>query len=64
MDNLISFKYLCAFVVSAGGYILYALACRAGRDPREPPDAETKIPLFGHVIGIMQRKFRYYAELR
>ena len=34
------------------------------QDPREPPLVPSKIPLFGHLIGLVQRKNEYYVDLR
>ena len=34
------------------------------RDPREPPQAPTSIPLVGHLMGLMRSKFNYYVQLR
>lgn len=33
-------------------------------DPREPPLAPQSVPIIGHMIGLSQRKFDYYVDLR
>lgn len=32
-------------------------------DPSEPPILPAKIPVIGHVIGMMKKKADYYVEL-
>ena len=33
-------------------------------DPREPPRVRSKIPLIGHVIGLMRHGPTYYKQMR
>lgn len=35
----------------------------AKHDPKEPPLLPPKIPLVGHVIGLMRQKVYYYLDL-
>ncbi|PVH95591.1 putative cytochrome P450 [Periconia macrospinosa] len=34
-----------------------------GHDPREPPLAPSSLPIVGHMVGLMNRKFNFYADL-
>lgn len=46
--------------------IPYAVArfLEARLDPKEPPTLPQKFPVIGHVIGMIQKKARYYVQLR
>lgn len=33
-------------------------------DPKEPPVLPQKIPLFGHILGILQHGLKYYTIIR
>ncbi|KAL2045337.1 hypothetical protein N7G274_002420 [Stereocaulon virgatum] len=59
--NAILFLVLLILIV-----ISYAISgiVEARHDAREPPALPSKIPLIGHVIGLLQKKARYYAQLR
>lgn len=35
-----------------------------GDDPREPPRVSSKIPLIGHVVGLMRHGPTYYRRTR
>ena len=61
----------------AGGYVgtyllgtisvlvlLWYLTAKEKLDPREPPAAPSPIPVIGHVVGLMRRKFNYYVDLK
>lgn len=49
---------------SAAVYLLVNHFLIAKHDPKEPPLLPPKIPLFGHVIGLMRQKVYYYLDLR
>ncbi len=34
------------------------------QDPQEPPLVPSKIPVFGHLVGLVMRKNDYYVDLR
>lgn len=35
-----------------------------GLDPREPPEVKSRIPLFGHLFGLLRHKADYMTVLR
>ena len=37
---------------------------RARSDPREPPVVSSKIPFFGHIIGLLRYGSRYFEIIR
>lgn len=49
---------LLAVVIAALQRIL-----RVDHDPREPPLVPTRIPIFGHVIGLYRHGKRYYQMI-
>lgn len=64
MDSVVSIKVLLAVTISTGTCVVIAHMLRAKHDPQEPPLAPARVPLIGHVLGIMWMKFKYYAQLR
>lgn len=48
----------------AGVYLLVNHFLVTKIDPKEPPLLPPKIPLVGHVIGLMRQKVYYYLDLR
>lgn len=46
--------------------LLYAFSRyqESQHDPKEPPFLPQKIPFIGHIIGMIQKKARYYVHLR
>ena len=64
MYSVLSIKLFLAATVGTGACVVIAHLLRAKHDPREPPLAPANIPFIGHVIGIMRKKFKYYAQLR
>lgn len=53
-----------AVAVCVGFYYLLARFLKVKHDPREPPILPQTIPVVGHVIGMIQKKGRYYVQLR
>lgn len=65
-----------SFVGGVGSYGLYILlaltalavlvrkALHIPMDPREPPLIRPKIPLIGHIIGMMRYQTAYFEEMR
>ena len=52
-------------VVAAGGVLGLADFClRAYGDPKEPPYVPARIPLIGHVIGLLTHGTSYYNQIR
>ena len=53
-------------VVAVCAALYYAISgvLEAKRDPREPPTLPQRIPFIGHVIGMIQKKAKYYVRLR
>ncbi|KAI0544890.1 putative cytochrome P450 [Xylaria curta] len=52
-------------ILATGVAILACFTIRkiAGHDNREPPLAPQSVPLVGHVIGLLHRRFSYYGHL-
>lgn len=46
--------------------LLHTLAryFEAAHDPREPPLVRSKLPLVGHVIGMLRRGPKYFQQTR
>jgi hypothetical protein len=36
----------------------------SGLDPREPPEAVSKIPFIGHLIGMLKHQIHYFEILK
>lgn len=49
-------------VVASALFIWRLMA--SGLDPREPPEAVSKIPLFGHFLGMLKHQIHYMEILR
>ena len=43
--------------------LLISWRMRLKRHPNEPSYLDSKLPLIGHVIGLLQRRHRYYVDL-
>lgn len=41
------------------GILAYAIWLRRKPDPREPPAVESKIPIVGHLIGMLRHGVAY-----
>lgn len=56
---------LLLFLLSfAAAYLLANRYLIGKHDPNEPPLLPSKIPIVGHVIGLMRQKVYYYLDLR
>lgn len=44
--------------------LLAAKFTMPGKDSREPPYIQPKVPWVGHIIGLLWRKYQYYVDLR
>jgi hypothetical protein len=57
-------KYAAA--VAAIALTAFALVniLTADVDPREPPIIRPRLPLFGHLLGIMTRQVGYFSDLQ
>ncbi|KAL4747285.1 hypothetical protein BDW72DRAFT_17898 [Aspergillus terricola var. indicus] len=45
--------------VTALGYIL----SQRGLDPREPPEVHSKIPIIGHLLGLLRHGMGYFSQM-
>ena len=45
-------------------YYVIARFLGVRHDPREPPSLPQRVPVIGHVIGMLREKGRYYVQLR
>jgi hypothetical protein len=55
------------FTVSVGLVTLALFLWRlslSGLDPREPPEAVSRIPFIGHIIGMLRYQIQYLEILR
>lgn len=50
-------QLLILAVVAAAGYLVYHGSMR---DPREPPMVSSKIPIIGHLLGMMWYGLGYW----
>jgi hypothetical protein len=64
MDGPPQNTLLMLLILGIGLYFLLDRLLGTKLDPREPPNAPSTIPYIGHVLGVTQRKFNYYVELR
>ena len=53
-----------SLALTAASYWLFDRFLALKQDPQEPPLIPPKIPLVGHLIGLVMRKNDYYVELR
>ncbi|KAL4735868.1 cytochrome P450 [Aspergillus similis] len=53
------FHLLILGALTALGYIL----SQQGLDPREPPKVHSKIPIIGHVLGLLRHGMGYFSQL-
>lgn len=56
----IAYALLGVIVLAYGAEFVMALF----DDPREPPRVKTRIPLIGHIIGMIREGKMYYNTLR
>jgi hypothetical protein len=52
------------FVFTSVLVILYFKTRGDGMDPDEPPLAHPRVPVIGHVLGMMKHQFRYFNILQ
>ena len=50
--------------VATAGYVLFNHFLAVTPDPREPPFVSSRIPVIGHIIGLIRYKGYYYNKLR
>ncbi|KAL3430191.1 cytochrome P450 [Aspergillus tetrazonus] len=53
------FHLLILGAITALGYIL----SQHGLDPREPPEVHSKIPIIGHLLGLMRHGMGYFSRI-
>ncbi|KAI1748058.1 cytochrome P450 [Xylaria castorea] len=54
---------LLVLVTGAATLAYFIIRKVFGHDNREPPLAPQSIPLVGHMVGLLRRRFNYYADL-
>ena len=53
------FHLLILGAITALGYIL----SQHSLDPREPPEVHSKIPIIGHILGLMRHGMGYFSRI-
>lgn len=62
MDNNLVLALLLA--LTAALYSILRQLDRVQSDPREPPVISSKIPFFGHIIGLIRYGSQYFEIIR
>ena len=62
--NKMQIALLLCLALATSVYFLIDRFLSTKHDPREPPLMAQKIPLVGHVIGLLRQKLKYYVLLR
>lgn len=61
MDGMV---FALLFAITAALYGILRHFDRAQLDPREPPVVFSRIPLFGHIIGLVRYGSHYFEIIR
>ena len=43
-------------------FVLYHLAVKSRNDPREPPSVSSKVPILGHLFGVIRHGLPYIVN--
>lgn len=55
---------LLALLAIVYGILIFEKLLKVTEDAREPPFIPSTVPYFGHIIGLIRFRTRYYAKLR
>jgi hypothetical protein len=65
MDQLLVGRYAMVALLGFGLAFMLAISkLRVALDPKEPPLLKPRVPIIGHVLGVLMGRIEYFGKLR